>query len=266
AEDLGYPIVVKAAAGGGGRGIRVVEDAAALPAAFRSAAAEAQAAFGDGRLFLERKVSGGRHIEVQIAADMHGHVLALGTRGGSVQRRHQQLIEEAPAPGLAPALPAQLAAAAVRLARDVGYVGLGTVEFLVAGADVHFLEMNPRLQVEHGITEAVTGLDLVQLQIRIARGEPLAGLDNGEHGVAIEARVCAEDPDAGFLPTPGRIARFDPALGPGIRVDTGVAAGSLVPAAFDSLIAKVIAMGATREEARSRLVCALRDLDLVIEG
>ncbi|TMA44731.1 MAG: ATP-grasp domain-containing protein, partial [Deltaproteobacteria bacterium] len=266
AERLGYPLVVKAAAGGGGRGIRVVEHAAALPAAFRSAAAEAGAAFGDGRLFLERKVSGARHVEVQIAADAHGHVLALGARDCSVQRRHQKLIEEAPPPGLEPALLARLAAAAVRLAREVGYVGLGTVEFLVAGADAHFLEMNPRLQVEHGITEAITGLDLVELQIRIARGESLAGLDPCERGVAIEARVCAEDPDAAFVPAPGRIARFDPALGPGIRVDTGVAAGSVVPPAFDSLIAKVIATGTTREEARSRLVCALRDLDLAIEG
>ncbi|TMB00391.1 MAG: biotin/lipoyl-binding protein, partial [Deltaproteobacteria bacterium] len=251
AERLGYPLVVKAAAGGGGRGIRVVENAAALPAAFRSAAAEAGAAFGDGRLFLERKVSGARHVEVQIAADAHGHVLALGARDCSVQRRHQKLIEEAPPPGLEPSLLARLAAAAVRLAREVGYVGLGTVEFLV---------------VEHGITEAITGLDLVQLQIRISRGENLADLEVCERGVAIEARVCAEDPDAAFVPAPGRIARFDPALGPGIRVDTGVAAGSVVPPAFDSLIAKVIATGTTREEARSRLVCALRDLDLVIEG
>src|SRR5262249_9240484 len=160
----------------------------------------------------------------------------------------------------------QLVRAAVHLAQEVGYVGLGTVEFLVAGTEVHFLEMNPRLQVEHGITEAVTGLDLVQLQIRIARGERLTRTLVRERGVAIEARVCAEDPDAGFVPTPGRVARFDPALGPGIRVDTGIAAGSIVPAAFDSLIAKVIALGTTRAEARSRLLCALRALDLVIEG
>ncbi len=266
AERLGYPLLVKAAAGGGGRGIRVVENLALLPAAFRSAAAEAHSAFRDARLFLEHKVSGGRHVEVQIAADMHGHVRALGARDCSVQRRHQKVIEETPPPRLAPALLAQLVAVAVQLARAARYVGLGTVEFLVAGTDVHFLEMNPRLQVEHGITEAVTGFDLVQLQIRIARGESLAGLAACERGVAIEARVCAEDPDAGFLPTPGRIARFDPALGPGIRVDAGVAAGSVVPAAFDSLIAKVIATGTTREEARSRLICALRDLDLVIEG
>jgi acetyl/propionyl-CoA carboxylase alpha subunit/acetyl-CoA carboxylase carboxyltransferase component len=266
AKRLGYPLVVKAAAGGGGRGIRMVENAAALPAAFRAAASEARAAFGDGRLFLERCVAGARHIEVQIAADAHGEVRALGARDCSVQRRHQKIIEEAPPQGLAGSLLEALLAAAVRLAREAGYVGLGTVEFLVRGDEVHFLEMNPRLQVEHGITEAITGIDLVQLQIRIARGERLAGLELRERGVAIEARVCAEDPDAGFAPAPGRIARFDPALGPGIRVDTGVVAGSVVPAAFDSLIAKVIAVGATREEARSRLVCALGDLDLVIEG
>ncbi|MFN8543973.1 MAG: biotin carboxylase N-terminal domain-containing protein [Candidatus Binatia bacterium] len=266
AERLGYPLLVKAAGGGGGRGIRIVEEAAALPAALRAAAAEARAAFGDARLFLERRILGGRHVEVQIAADHHGHVVALGTRDCSVQRRHQKLIEEAPPPGLAPALLAELAAAAVRLAREVGYVGLGTVEFLVTGAEARFLEMNPRLQVEHAVTEVVTGLDLVQLQIRIARGERLAGTTVCERGVAIEARICAEDPDTGFLPAPGRVARFDPALGPGIRVDAGIAAGSVVPAVFDSLIVKLIACGESREEARSRLVCALRDLDLVIEG
>ncbi len=265
-DRLGYPLLVKAAAGGGGRGIRVVEDPSALPAAFRSAAAEAAAAFGDARLFLERKVSGGRHIEVQIAADVHGNVRALGARDCSVQRRHQKLVEEAPPPGVPTALVARLAEASLRLACSVGYVGLGTVEFLIGKGAEYFLEINPRLQVEHGITEATTGLDLVQLQIRIGREESLETLHWDERGVAIEARVCAEDPAAGFLPAPGRIARFDPALGPGIRVDAGVAAGSVVPAAFDSLIAKVIATGATREEARSRLVCALRDLDLVIEG
>ncbi len=266
AAQLGFPLAVKAAAGGGGRGIRLVERAADLRAAFRSAAAEALAAFGDGRLFLERHVSRARHVEVQIAADEHGHVLALGARDCSVQRRHQKLIEEAPPPLLPRGVRERLGDAATRLARRVGYVGLGTVEFLVAGDEAHLLEMNPRLQVEHGITEEVTGLDLVALQIRIARGESLAGLVVAERGVAIEARVCAEDPEAGFVPAPGRIARFDPALGPGVRVDSGVAQGSLVPAAFDSLVAKVIATGATREEARTRLACALRDLDLVVEG
>jgi acetyl/propionyl-CoA carboxylase alpha subunit/acetyl-CoA carboxylase carboxyltransferase component len=266
AEQLGFPVVVKASAGGGGRGIRVVERPEELAAAFRSAQAEAKAAFGDGRLFVERKVEGGRHIEVQIAADRDGVVLALGARDCSVQRRHQKVLEEAPPPDLPDALVEELQSAARRLAAHVRYEGVGTVEFLVARGGFHFLEMNPRLQVEHGITESITGLDLVQIQIRIARGETLAFVKPEQRGHAIEARVCAEDPDAGFLPAPGRIARFDPALGPGLRVDTGVAAGSQVPAAFDSLIAKVIAIGRNREEARARLAAALADFDLVIEG
>jgi acetyl/propionyl-CoA carboxylase alpha subunit/acetyl-CoA carboxylase carboxyltransferase component len=266
AARIGYPVVVKASAGGGGRGIRVVNRAEDLAAAFRSAASEARAAFGDGRLFIERKISGGRHIEVQIAADQDGEVLALGCRDCSVQRRHQKVLEEAPPPDLSARLLAELSDAAVRVAQKVGYSGVGTVEFLVQDGAYYFLEMNPRLQVEHGVTESLTGIDLVQLQIRIARGETLALLALREEGHAIEARVCAEDPDAGFLPAPGRIARFDPALGPRVRIDTGVTAGSSVPPAFDSLIAKVIATGDTREEARSRLFCALSDFDLVIAG
>ncbi len=265
-EAIGFPVVVKASAGGGGRGIRVVDDPADLETAFASAASEAQAAFGDGRLFVEKKVVGGRHIEVQIAADLYGNVHAVGTRDCSVQRRHQKVLEEAPPPGLAPAVLQGIQDSATKIAREVGYAGVGTVEFLVSGDEYSFLEMNPRLQVEHGITEEITGIDLVQTQIRIARGESLADLVIVEQGHAIEARVCAEDPDKGFLPAPGRIARFEPALGPRIRVDTGVASGSVVPAAFDSLIAKVIATGSTREEARARLVAALADFDLVIEG
>ena len=266
AEAIGFPVVVKASAGGGGRGIRVVDDPAGLEDAFASAGSEALAAFGDGRLFVEKKVEGGRHIEIQIAADQQGHVLAVGCRDCSVQRRHQKVLEEAPPPGLAPDVLAGIRDSATRIARAVAYAGVGTVEFLVSGDDYSFLEMNPRLQVEHGITEEITGLDLVQTQIRIARGESLAGIVPVEAGHAIEARVCAEDPDKGFLPAPGRIARFEPALGPRIRVDTGVASGSVVPAAFDSLVAKVIATGETREEARARLVSALADFDLVIEG
>jgi acetyl/propionyl-CoA carboxylase alpha subunit/acetyl-CoA carboxylase carboxyltransferase component len=266
AARIGYPLLVKAAAGGGGRGIRMAQRAEDLPEALRAAAAEAGSAFGDARVFLEAKVSGGRHVEVQIAADAHGHVLALGCRDCSVQRRHQKVVEEAPPPGLDAAFLARLEACAVSVARAVGYEGVGTVEFLVAGGAFYFLEVNPRLQVEHGITEALTGVDLVELQIRIARGERLDHLRPVTQGWAMEARVCAEDPDAGFLPAPGRIARFDPALGPRVRVDTGFAAGSVVSADFDSLIAKVIASGASREEARARLACALLDFDLVIEG
>ncbi len=265
-KAIGYPLMIKASAGGGGRGIRVVRQESELVELFRSAGAEALGAFGDDRLFMEKMVQGGRHIEVQIVADQHGAVVALGCRDCSVQRRHQKVLEEAPPVGIPPLMIRALKESAAGLARVAGYVGAGTVEFLVQGADYFFLEMNPRLQVEHGITEEITGTDLVQLQIRIARGEHLPNLDMPERGFAIEARVCAEDPDAGFLPAPGRIGRFDPAFGPRLRIDTGVAPGSSVPADFDSLIAKVIASGDTREEARARLVCALRDFDLVIEG
>jgi acetyl/propionyl-CoA carboxylase alpha subunit/acetyl-CoA carboxylase carboxyltransferase component len=266
ARRIGFPLVIKAAAGGGGRGIRTVHAEDALPEALRAATAEAQAAFGDPRVFLERAVLGARHVEVQIAADAFGTARALGLRDCSVQRRAQKLLEEAPAPGLSRELRRALEAAALRLAGEAGYTGLGTVEFLVAGGGFVFLELNPRLQVEHGVTEETTGLDLVELQIRIARGERLGGLRVVERGAAIEARVCAEDAEAGFLPAPGRIARFDAALGPGLRIDTGFAAGSEVPAAFDSLVAKLIAHGADRAEARARLAAALRDLELVVEG
>jgi acetyl/propionyl-CoA carboxylase alpha subunit/acetyl-CoA carboxylase carboxyltransferase component len=265
-ERIGYPLVIKATAGGGGRGIRVVESPAALPGAFRSAAQEARGAFGDGRLFVEKKVSGGRHVEVQIAGDLHGNVIAFGCRDCSVQRRHQKVIEEAPPPGLSAERLEALQSAAVRLAKTVGYHGVGTVEFLVGEDEICFLEVNPRLQVEHGITEAITGVDLVEIMIRIGRGEPLAVTTREPRGYAIEARVCAEDPDDGFLPAPGRVARFNPPLGRDVRVDTGVVVDSQVPPDFDSLIAKVIVTGATREEARARLCCELRDFELVIEG
>ncbi|MCH8890172.1 MAG: ATP-grasp domain-containing protein, partial [Myxococcales bacterium] len=266
AAELGYPVAVKAAAGGGGRGIRMVESESELANAFRSASAEAKATFGDDRLFIERRLPRGRHIEVQIAADAKGTAMSLGCRDCSVQRRHQKVIEEAPPPGLSQDLCAELEQAAVRLVEQVGYVGVGTVEFLLVGQEYSFLEVNPRLQVEHGITEELTGIDLVQLQIRIGRGESLPPRCETVARVAIEARVCAEDPQADFLPTPGRIALFDPALGPRVRVDSGVSAGCRVPAEFDSLIAKLIATGETREEARARLACALTDFELVVAG
>jgi acetyl/propionyl-CoA carboxylase alpha subunit/acetyl-CoA carboxylase carboxyltransferase component len=267
AEKLGLPLVLKASAGGGGRGIRMIEDLAKLPAQYQSASSEAIGAFGDGRLFLERMVRGGRHVEVQVVADRYGFVRAVGCRDCSVQRRHQKVIEEAPPASLSSELLEAMKGSAERLAREVRYAGVGTVEFLVEeGGTFFFMEMNPRLQVEHGITEEITGLDLVELQIRVGRGERLEGLAFQEHGYCIEARVCAEDPDQGFLPAPGRIARFDPASGPHLRVDAGVVQGSTVPSAFDSLIAKVLARGSTREQARSRLSTALRDFDLVISG
>jgi acetyl/propionyl-CoA carboxylase alpha subunit/acetyl-CoA carboxylase carboxyltransferase component len=266
AERIGYPVVLKATAGGGGRGIRMIDGPDELPDAFRSASSEALSAFGNGDLFCEARVTGGRHIEVQIAADEHGHAIAVGCRDCSVQRRHQKVIEEAPPPGLSPEVRDALERSAVQMASHVSYVGVGTVEFLLKGSDFFFLEVNPRLQVEHGISEEITGVDLVQLQIRIARGESIANVEIAERGVAIEARVCAEDPDQGFLPTPGRIARFDPPLSPRVRVDSGVTAGTTVSSDFDSLIAKVIATGDNRAEAISRLDCALRDFELVVEG
>ena len=266
ARSIGFPVVVKATAGGGGRGIRMVDHEEELVEGFRSAASEAKSAFGDGRLFLEKRVENGRHIEVQIAADLDGNVIAIGSRDCSVQRRHQKVLEEAPPPDLAPVLRRELEAAAVRIATRVDYSGVGTVEFLLEGEAFYFLEVNPRLQVEHGITEEITGIDLVQLQIRIARGESIEGLEVKERGVAIEARLCAEDPDQGFLPAPGRIVRFEPPLGPRVRIDSGVVAGSTVPPDFDSLVSKVIAVGEDRDDARARLQCVLQDLELVIEG
>ena len=266
AERIGFPVVLKATAGGGGRGIRMVEKPEEIAEAFRSAQAEAAAAFGNGALFVEAMVRGGRHIEVQIAADQHGHAIALGCRDCSVQRRHQKVLEEAPPPGVSSEVIDRLETAAVRLARQVGYYGVGTVEFLLTGEDFYFLEVNPRLQVEHGITEVVTGVDLVELQIRIARGESIADVSVERRGIAIEARVCAEDPDEGFLPSPGRIALFEPALGPNTRIDSGVTTDTVIASEFDSLIAKVIAHGDDRREVIARLSCALRDLELVVEG
>jgi acetyl/propionyl-CoA carboxylase alpha subunit len=236
-------------------------------AACESGRVEARSAFGDERLFLEQRLRRGRHIEVQIAADAHGNAWALGCRDCSVQRRHQKILEEAPPPGLDAAGQRELMDAAVRLVRSVGYTGVGTVEYLVSGEATAFLEVNPRLQVEHGLTEELTGVDLVELQIRIGRGEALpSDTPPPSRGAAIEARVCAEDPEADFLPSPGRIVCFEPALGPGVRIDTGVGSGCPVPPDFDSLIAKVIAVGDTRDEARARLSAALADFELVVEG
>jgi acetyl/propionyl-CoA carboxylase alpha subunit/acetyl-CoA carboxylase carboxyltransferase component len=266
AERIGFPVVLKATAGGGGRGIRMVDRAEDLAEAYRSAESEATSAFGNGTLFVEAMVRGGRHIEVQVAADAHGNAVAFGCRDCSVQRRHQKVLEEAPPPGLSDEILRRLEHAAVRLVGHVGYRGVGTVEFLLTGDDFFFLEVNPRLQVEHGITEQITGVDLVEIQIRIARGESIAGIPIQRRGVALEARVCAEDPDEGFLPSPGRIALFEPALGPHTRVDSGVTTGTVVSNDFDSLIAKVITFAEDRSEAIAKLSCALRDLELVVAG
>lgn len=266
AERIGFPVVLKATAGGGGRGIRIVEKADEIVEAFRSARSEAAAAFGNGALFVEAMVQHGRHIEVQVAADQHGHAIAFGCRDCSVQRRHQKVLEEAPPPGVPDEILRELEESAVRLVQHVGYHGVGTVEFLLMGDHFYFLEVNPRLQVEHGITEMIAGIDLVEIQIRIGRGESIADIPIHHRGVALEARVCAEDPDEGFLPSPGRIALFEPALGPNTRVDSGVTTNTVISSDFDSLIAKVIAVGDDRAEALARLSCALRDLELVVEG
>jgi acetyl/propionyl-CoA carboxylase alpha subunit/acetyl-CoA carboxylase carboxyltransferase component len=268
AARIGFPVMLKAAAGGGGRGIRIVPSAGDLEALFASAATEALTSFGDGTLLLEGLVPEARHIEVQILADSHGHTYALGTRDCSMQRRHQKLIEEAPAPHLTPAMTRALEEAATTIARACGYVSAGTAEFLVRpdGDGFVFLEMNARLQVEHPVTESITGVDLVDSQIAVARGEVLALDHVRSRGHAIEVRLNAEDPDERFTPTAGRLLRFDVPQGPGLRVESGFATGAVIPSEFDSMLAKVIATGATREEARARLAEALSRFTVAIEG
>ena len=267
ATRIGLPVMIKAVAGGGGRGIRKVSSADALEDAFNSAGVEAAHAFGDGTLFLEACVKDARHVEVQIAADLHGEVLALGLRDCSVQRRHQKIVEEAPPPELDESTVRQMRDAAIRLAREAGYSGVGTCEFLVTSDQrFYFLEVNPRLQVEHGITEVLTGFDLVKWQIRMARGEQLPAVAPMERGHAIEVRVCAEDPSNDFAPSPGNISLFELPSGPGVRVDSGVSSHGAIPAEFDSMVAKVIALGANRAEAIARLERAVSDLRVVIEG
>ncbi|SKA20923.1 geranyl-CoA carboxylase alpha subunit [Enhydrobacter aerosaccus] len=262
ARKIGLPVMVKAAAGGGGRGMRLVEQEAQLAEAIRTARAEAENAFGSGELILEKAVIDGRHVEIQVFADSQGNVIHLGERDCSVQRRHQKVIEEAPSPAVDPDLRQRMGAAAVAAAKAVGYRGAGTVEFLL-GSDgaFYFLEMNTRLQVEHPVTEAITGLDLVEWQIRVARGEalPLSQADIRLDGHAIEVRLYAEDPYAGFLPQTGRIDVWRPASGPSIRIDHGMTDGLAISPFYDPMIAKVIAYGATREQARTRLVRALQE-------
>ncbi|MEY4175417.1 MAG: hypothetical protein RI900_2582 [Actinomycetota bacterium] len=265
-DDVGLPALVKASAGGGGRGMRIVRDAAALAEAVAAAEREAASAFGDGTVFVERYVEGARHVEVQVFADHHGNVVALGERDCTLQRRHQKVMEEAPSPAVTPDVRTRMFDAAVAAARAVGYVGAGTVEFLLAAdGTFSFLEMNTRLQVEHPVTEMVTGLDLVALQLRVAEGEPLPArlLDGIEPcGHAIEVRLCTEDPYRGFLPGSGTFQRFSFPDLPGLRIDTGVEAGTTVPPFYDSMVAKVIAHGDTRADAARTLRVALERADL----
>ncbi|HEU4448367.1 MAG TPA: biotin carboxylase N-terminal domain-containing protein [Gaiellaceae bacterium] len=253
-EEIGFPLIVKAAAGGGGRGMRVVRSAAELEEAAASAEREAAAGFRDGRVFYERYLERPRHVEIQLLADRHGAAVHLGERDCSVQRRHQKVLEESPSPALDEGLRAEMGAAALALARAVGYENAGTAEFMLAGGRFYFLELNARLQVEHPVTELVTGLDLVELQLRIAAGEPLALAPREPEGHAVEARLYAEHPLT-FLPQAGRLERLE--LPEGIRVDAGVEAGDEVPVAYDPLIAKLVAHAETRDEALAELSRAL---------
>jgi 3-methylcrotonyl-CoA carboxylase alpha subunit len=265
AERIGFPVLIKASAGGGGKGMKVAANAAEFADALASARREALASFGDDRVLIERYLERPRHIEIQVFADCHGHCVYLFERDCSLQRRHQKVIEEAPAPGLPEAIRRRMGEAAVAAAQAVGYVGAGTVEF-IAEADVadsgrfYFMEMNTRLQVEHPVTEMITGLDLVEWQLRVAAGEPLP-LRQEElaiHGHAFEARIYAENPEAGFLPATGTIVRLAlPETGPAVRIDTGVREGDEITPHYDPMIAKLITHGATREEALSRLARAL---------
>lgn len=268
ADTIGYPLMLKATAGGGGRGIRMVASAADLEDAYQRTRDEAERAFGSGIVFLERLVTGARHVEVQVIADGQGTAWALGVRDCTVQRRNQKVIEESASPLLSPEQADEVKASAERLALAVGYAGAGTVEFLYHPGEktFAFLEVNTRLQVEHPITEVTTDTDLVKAQIHVASGGTLTGDKPVERGHAVEARLNAEDPDRDFAPSPGRIVRLDLPAGPGIRVDTGVAEGDMIPADFDSMIAKIIAFGATRDEALARLRRAMTETTVVIEG
>ena len=261
AEAMGMPVMIKAAAGGGGRGMRRVAEPDQLLQSIALARSEAEGAFGNGDLILERAIEGARHVEVQVFADTHGNVIHLGERDCSLQRRHQKVVEESPCPIMIPELREAMGTAAVEAARAVSYVGAGTVEFLLdASGDFYFLEMNTRLQVEHPVTECVTRFDLVQWQIRVAQGETLPAIqeDIDLFGHAIEVRLCAEDPAAAFLPSAGPVSLFSVPLEEGVRVDSGIETGDAISPFYDSMVAKVIAWGETRETARLKLRSALQ--------
>jgi acetyl-CoA carboxylase biotin carboxylase subunit len=265
AEETGYPVLLKAVAGGGGKGMRTVRDPEELEGAFQTAAAEAQAAFGEPGLYLEKAIVPARHVEIQVLADGEGGVLTLGERECSIQRRHQKLIEESPSPALDDATREQMEDAAERAARVIDYRSAGTFEFLL-GSDrsFYFIELNARLQVEHPVSELVTGIDLVREQLRVAAGERLSTTGRAERrGHAIEIRINAEDPARDFLPVPGTIERFRPPLGPGVRVDTHIEDGAVIPPNYDSLLAKVVVWDVDRPSAIDRSLRALAELEVV---
>ena len=265
APRVGYPLLVKAAFGGGGKGMHVVRDAKHLEDSLKRASREASSYFGRPEVFLERYVDRARHIEAQVLADTHGNVVFLGERDCSVQRRHQKLIEETPSPLVDDALRARFADATTSLVREAGYVNAGTVECILdEDGSFYFLEMNTRLQVEHTVTEMVTGLDLVALQIEVSLGGSLAGLEVSQRGHAIQCRINAEDPGRNFLPGPGRVTRYEEPGGPFVRVDSGVTQGREVPGDYDSMFAKVIVSGADRDQARRRMLRALEEF--IVEG
>ena len=261
AEDIGYPVMVKAAAGGGGRGIRVAEDEKELRQAVQVAGREAESAFGDNSIYLEKLLVGPRHVEVQVMGDQKGNVVHLFERECSMQRRRQKVLEEAPSPGIGTDLREEMTEAAVRLAREVEYANAGTVEFLVEDDDFYFIEMNTRIQVEHPVTEMLTGVDLVKEQIRVASGEPLSieQEDVPFFGHAMEFRINAEDPNQDFMPSPGEISFLDVPGGPGVRVDSAIYQGYKIPPFYDSMIGKLIVWAPAREEAINRARRALRE-------
>jgi acetyl-CoA carboxylase biotin carboxylase subunit len=264
AAEIGYPVLLKAAAGGGGKGMRVVDVAEELDASFERASAEAFAAFGDGSIYLEKLIAPARHVEIQVLCDADGGVLTLGERECSIQRRHQKLIEESPSPALGEETREAMESDVARACRAIGYLNAGTFEFLLArDGSYYFIELNARLQVEHPVSELVTGVDVVREQLRIAAGEQLRATGRAARsGHAIEVRINAEDPARGFAPAPGVIERFKPPLGPGIRLDTHVEEGAVIPAYYDSLIAKLIVWDETRPFAIERALRALDELEV----
>jgi len=263
AGDVGFPLLLKASAGGGGKGMRLVASADELESSFRTAAAEAEANFGDGGLYVERALVDARHVEIQVLGDGEGGVLTLGERECSIQRRHQKLIEEAPSPAVSPDLREEMEDAARRASETLRYRGAGTLEFLLTDDGFFFIEMNTRLQVEHPVTEVLTGVDLAREQLRVSAGDGLRSTGRAElRGHALEFRINAEDPSRDFMPSPGRVTRFRPPLGPGVRVDTHVVDGYVIPPFYDSLVAKVIVWAEDRPAALGRAIRALSELEL----